>query len=309
MAEDDEPKVKKEREPIAWACFIVFLIASVAVLGGFVNDNYIRDTNVYAADGYTVSVNYTGAYYAYVNDNGAVVFDTSYQSVNDSSSILKSNDYTAKTSYAAISFTLGSTTTYLSAFMNAVIGHHAGETVKVKIVDAYPSADATQTMSLATVQSTATTAVITAADFAAIYGFTLTSSATITSAYGWPAVATFDAATDTVSISYNPTVGQTYTAYEGSYGKVTVNVVSVSAGTITYIYGIDKCVATGVVNSDGTYEIEMIKLNFGGNNVIYITAVDNTSTPSSIEYKTVAEKYNETMYFTIHIESVTKSSS
>jgi len=309
MAEDDEPKVKKEREPIAWACFIVFLIASVAVLGGFVNDNYIQDTNVYAADGYTVSVNYTGAYYAYVNENGAVVFDTTYESVNNNSSILKSNDYTTPSSYSAISFTLGSTTTYLSAFMNAVVGHHAGETVTVKIVNAYPSASATKTVSLSAVQTTATSTVITAADFATIYGFTLTSSATITSAYGWSAVATFDAATDTVSISYNPTAGQTYTAYEGSFGKVTVHVVSVSAGTITYTYSLDKCVATGVINTDGTYEIEMIKLYFGGNNVIYITAVDNVSNPTSIEYKTVSEKYNETMYFTIHIESVTKASS
>ena len=47
MAEAGEKAIrKKEREPIATVCLVVLLIASVAVLGVFINDNYISSLNI-----------------------------------------------------------------------------------------------------------------------------------------------------------------------------------------------------------------------------------------------------------------------
>ncbi len=311
MTEDDGERDKKEHEPIAWACFIVFLIASVAVLGGFVNDHYVQDTNVYAEDGDTVVVNYTLSLYNYYGESGAVVYDTSYYSIASDSSILKANDFTlnSETSYATLSFTLGKTTTYLAGFMNATVGHHAGETVKVclPVGEGYVSADTVKTMTNTDVQTVTSSEVITAAEFKDLFGYTLTTSATVVSAYGWNAVATFDAATDTVTLSYLATAGETYTAYDGSFGTVTVTVKDVTASTISYTMAVTKCVATGATEADGCFDVEMIKLDFGNDKVMYITAVDNASAPTSFEYKTVEEKYNVPLYFTIHIESVTSS--
>ena len=311
MTEVEGEKVKKEHEPITWACFVVLLIASAAVLGNYVNDNFVQDTNVYAADGCTVVVNYTGAYYNYYGEDGAVVFDTSYYDIASDSSILKANEFVLndEDEYGTISFTLGTTTTYLSDFMNATVGHHAGETVTVCIPakDAYVAPDTVQTADSSVDQTAPLATTITAADFKGLYGYDLTGTAVVTTAYGWDAVATFDNATNLVYLSYQVEAGQQYTAYDGDFGTVITEVNSVSDNSVSYTMSVTKCVATGNVNSDGTYEIEMIQLDFGGSNVMYITAVDNVSSPGSFEYKDVDEKYNVALYFTISIVSVSEA--
>ena len=65
MAEAGEKAIrKKEREPIATVCLVVLLIASVAVLGVFINDNYISKNKETVEYGDSIELNYTGSLYA-----------------------------------------------------------------------------------------------------------------------------------------------------------------------------------------------------------------------------------------------------
>ena len=93
-----EEKVKKSRDPIFTACLVIFMVAVVAILGGFVN---------------------------------AVVFDTSYSAIGNDDDISKANSFT-KTSYSNLTFTIGKGT-MLQGFEEAVVGHKVGDTIKVKI--------------------------------------------------------------------------------------------------------------------------------------------------------------------------------
>ncbi|MDR0523058.1 MAG: FKBP-type peptidyl-prolyl cis-trans isomerase [Candidatus Methanoplasma sp.] len=303
---DKEVKVRKERDPIFSVCFVVFVVAAAAVLGASLYDNYLKTDETMAASGNTVSVNYVGTYYAYHGESNAVVFDTSLWSVADGSAA-KSNDFEARaqSKYTPLSFTVGGTDV-LSMFGNAVIGHKVGDKVRVEIPvgQGYNSADTVGTAYASGVFGTVKAEQkITSAQFEKLYGYKLTAlpSEDLKSPYGWPVRASYNTADDTVTVHNMPVAGQSYTAADGDYGKVTVTAASV--GT-EIAYRVSVSGYTVVKESGSVKEIQMIKVSFDGPS-FYITSVtESGGSASSFTYKTVAERYNQILFFEIEIVTI-----
>lgn len=287
--------IRKKRDPIFSVCFVVFVVACVGVLGTYVDEHYIQTDDTKVAYGDKVMVDYTGAYYAYYGEDGAVVFDTSYASIGDNDDIVKANEWTSKSSYSDFEVTVGSGKA-LEMFENSLIGHKVGDKFKVEIPvgEGYLAPGEEQTASKNV--TVPRIQVLTKAQFDAIYeDIDLKSGQTaITSAYGWPATATFNANDNTVTIVNNPENGETY-EYIGNedskFGKVTYSVTGTS-GDITATMNI-----TDTTSVDGG--IQMLKVDVDGN-PIYITSVSN----DGYTYKTCEEKCNITLYFEIEIVSI-----
>ncbi|MDO5862010.1 MAG: FKBP-type peptidyl-prolyl cis-trans isomerase [Thermoplasmata archaeon] len=291
--------IKKKRDPIFTVCFVVFIVACAAVLGTFINDEYIKADDTKVAYGDTVVVNYTGTFYGYYGTENAVVFDTTNSDIGNDSNVAKSNSY-SKSSYSTIDVTVGDGD-YLAAFENCLIGHKVGDTIQVTIENAYtaPSetvyTDQSTTYNIAMVQTMSKTA------FDDLYeDVDLTGGSVVyfTSAYGWNAMATYDTADNLVTITYLPTVGTTY-EYVGNedseYGAVKFTVNSIgSDGNMSVTMTLEDTVTVS-----GT-EIQMVELNVDGNTV-YITGYSSNGTYS---YKTCDETYNVTLYFTLEIVSI-----
>jgi len=303
----DEIKVKKERDPIMMVCFVVFILTVCAISGASVYNNYVKADNTLAINGSTVSVDYIGTYYDFSGESNAVVFDTSYWSVANNDNILKSNDFTlnSQSSYSPLSFTVGGTTV-LTGFGNAVIGHKVGDVIQVMIPSGqgYNAATTDIKVNLSSSFTMPTTETLTSAQFNSIYGFTLNGFTEIEkSVYGWPATASFNSTSNTVTMNYHPTAGTSYTVVDNDFGTVTLNVTSVS-GSITYTYGIS---GYKVVSEQGAEkEIKMIMVDFGTQKY-YITSVtdaDNNGVAEAFTYTTVGERFNQDLYFEIKIVSI-----
>jgi len=309
---DDEIKVKKERDPIMVVCFVVFILTVCAITGATVYNNYVKADNTMAVNGSTVSVDYIGTYYSYYGEENSVVFDTSIWSVANDSNVLKSNDFTlnSQSSYTPLSFTVGGTSV-LTGFGNAVIGHKVGDTIEVTIPvgQGYNAATTDTTVSTSTVNTMPTTEVLTASQFSSLYGFTLKGFQEIDkSVYGWPATASLNSANNTVMMNYQPTAGTPYNMVEkgvdNGFGNVTLNVISVSGGNITYTYSLSDY--TVVSSQDNGQEmIQMIMVNLGTQK-FYITSVteDGSGNVTSFTYKTVSERFNQELFFNIKIVSI-----
>lgn len=295
-----DEKVKKSRDPIFTTCFVIFMVAFVAILGVYVNDHYLEKDNTQIAYGDKVVVNYTGSYYDYVGEDLAVVFDTSYSSVGNDDGIIKSNSFT-KTSYSTLSFTVGDGK-MLKAFEDAVVGHKVGDKVQVKI-DAgngyvAPDDGATASFNNFTVQ---TSEVMPKAAFEGLYEdvdlVKGVQSAVFKSVYGWDAVA-IQTGNDVVVSYINVESGETY-AYIGNedskFGKAEFKVNSISNGNIVCDLSLTETVSTG--GADG--EIQMLELDFG-TETMYITNISG----GEYTYKTCDEKCNIDLYFEIEIVSI-----
>ncbi len=122
----------KKADPIALTCFIVILLASVVVIGSYINSEYIDVSNGgSAASGSTVEVEYVGSYLGFY-DEGGVIFDTNIEGVQNNEAMVFSGAYTTKESFDYLSFTIGGGQV-LKAFGDACTGHSAGDVVKVTI--------------------------------------------------------------------------------------------------------------------------------------------------------------------------------
>ena len=305
---DDGAKVKKDRDPIMVVCFVVFILSVCAITGATVYNNYVKADNTMAVVGSTVSVDYTGTYYAFHGDDNAVVFDTSIWSIANNDNVLKSNDFTlnSQSSYTPLSYTVGGTTV-LTMFGNAVIGHKVGDTIQVMIPvgQGYNAASTISTISASAPITIPATEVLTASQFNTIYGFNLSGFMEIPkSAYGWPATASFDSTTNTVLMNYHPTAGSSYNVVDNDFGKVDLNVTSVTATSISYTYAVSDF---KTVSTDGSnINIMMIKVDLG-TSVFYITSVtdvDNNGVADSLTTKTVSERFNQDLYFEIKLVSI-----
>jgi len=304
---DDEIKVKKDRDPIMMVCFVVFILTVCAISGATIYNNYVKADNTAASMGSTVSVDYTGAFYNYSGESNAVVFDTSQWSVANDSNILKSNDFTLRTqsSYTPLSFTVGGTTV-LTGFGNAVVGHKVGDTIQVMIPagQGYTAASTSTTVNTATTMTMPATEVLTASQFNTLYGFTLKGFTTIDkTVYGWPGTASFNSANNTVTMTYTPAAGTSYTAVDNDFGTVAMKVSTVSGNSISYTYVVSKYVPVGP-ESNGSVPIKMIMVDFGTAK-FYITSVTaNNGVVTSFVSQTVSERFNQDLYFTIKIVSI-----
>ena len=301
---DDEIKVKKERDPIMAVSFVVFLLAVCAVSGASIYDNYLKADDTLAVNGSTVSVNYTGTYYDFYGSDNGVVFDTSIWSIANDNGVLKSNDFTLKSesSYVPLKFTVGGTTV-IKAFGDAVIGHKVGEKIQVKIPvgEGYNAPYTSVTKSASAAVSIPASETMTSAQFEILYGHALKGYEEIEkSVYGWPASASYNTVGNTVTVAYHPAVGQTYTAVDNDFGKVSFRVASVGS-TISFTYLISDYTVVSQAGADK--EIQMIMMDFGTEK-FYITSVTDTNNDGiadTFTYKTVSERNNQILYFEIEI--------
>lgn len=288
-----DEKVKKSRDPIFTACLVIFMVAVVAILGGFVNDHYIQKDNTKAAYGDEVVVNYTGSYYAYVGEDNAVVFDTSLSSIGNDDDISKANSFT-KTSYEPLTFTIGKGS-MIKGFEEAVVGHKVGDTFTVLIPAGegyvgYESKIALNAGSVGQVQE------IPSAAFKAAYeDVKLVAGATVTftTVYGWEATAI--QSNNTVVVYNMPEAGKTY-KYVGNedneFGDVKFKVNSVG-DDIKFDYQFEN---TKSVGSDG--DIEMIEMNLVTEK-LYVSNVSGGYFTCETQ-----EKNNIDLYFEITLESI-----
>ena len=277
MAEAGEKPIrKKEREPIAAVCFVVLLIACVAVLGVFINDNYINKNKETIEYGDSIELNYTGSLYAYYNDKSSytpVIFDTSVESVGKDTN----NTFLAsfsKDKYATSTIKVDSATSgsgdFLKAFEDACIGHKVGDTFSFKIdkADAYKTGKACDTEEV-TNKEVANSKVISISQYNKLFDNTDTSvdgTKNLTDVSGLPATVT-GVAGNMVSVKYTMTPGQDYTVYEkAGIGKVTLNASEISDASIKYTLTFveKKDIADQKAYGTEIQAIEMISMNLFG---------------------------------------------
>ena len=276
MAEAGEKPIrKKEREPIAAVCFVVLLIACVAVLGVFINDNYINKNKETIEYGDSIELNYTGSLYAYYNDKSSytpVIFDTSVESVGKDTN----NTFLAsfsKDKYETATIKVDSATSgsgdFLKAFEDACIGHKVGDTFSFKIdkADAYKTGKACDTDTV-TNKEVANSKVISISQYNKLFDNTDTSvdgSKNLTDVSGLPATVT--GVGSMVSVKYTLAAGTDYTVYEkAGIGKVTLNASEVSDASIKYTLTFveKKDIADQKAYGTEIQAIEMISMNLFG---------------------------------------------
>lgn len=297
--------MKKKKDPIFSVCFVVFVVACVGVLGVYVDEHYIATDDRQISVGDDVTINYTGSYYNYYGEPGAVVFDTTYSGIGNDAGVTKANEY-SKTSYKPLDVTVGDGD-LLKMFENSLIGHKVGDKFRIEIPadQAYlaPSSETYNGVSMTDKVPKVQT--MTKAQFEDIYGsdYKLSSGSmiTITSAYGWPANVYLDATSNKVVITNMPEVTSADSPYEyignedSEFGKVTYAVTSVSGDSISVTMNITGTVSVG----DDGRSIQMLKVNVDGT-PIYVTGVGN----GTYDYKVCEERCNENLYFEIEIVSI-----
>jgi hypothetical protein len=291
-----EKTAKKDRDPIFTICLIIFAIAAVIAVGAFISNEYFPDNSETASTGDKVTVNYIGTYYDEYGKEHAVVFDTSYANIGNDSNIAKANDFTQKSSYSALSFTVGGTTV-LKKFGDSVIGHRVGDKYNIYLsaTDAYYAHETFGTL-MKTGNTMDTTVVMTKSEFTLAYPdvtLSTNSNSVFTSDYGWEASAIPTNEGKSVLVSYFPTSGETYKVYESGNTVVNYKVTAVADGTITYNIDIQNPTYVDSTN------IQMIKLDLGSD-VIYITSISG----DEITYKGGMERTNQPLYFQIEIVSI-----
>lgn len=305
MAEAGEKPIrKKEREPIAAVCFVVLLIACVAVLGVFINDNYINKTKETIEYGDSIELNYTGSLYAYYNDKSSytpVIFDTSVEGVGKDTN----NTFLAsfsKDKYEIATIKVDSATSgsgdFLKAFEDACIGHKVGDTFSFKIdkADAYKTGKACDTDTV-TDKVIANSKLISISQYNKLFNNTETSvdaTKDLTDVSGLPATVT--GVDGKVCVNYTLTPGQDYTVYENAgVGKVTLNASAVSASSITYTLTFveKKDIADQKAYGTEIQAIEMISMNlfgqyynivgYDGTNIAYNSASSTSDAISDMD--------------------------
>jgi len=174
-----KPKRKHSIDPILGVSLVVLTLACVVVLGNAAYAEFIDKSGGSTVEtGDTVNVRYTGAFYNYFGQDGAIVFDTNVEDVGD---YLKETQhtgehswaYTHKTTYSDLSFTVGGTTV-LKKFGSATIGHKVGDKIQVEIGadDGYELPDTSKGSLENGFTMESNTLTMTSSEFSALYGFT-----------------------------------------------------------------------------------------------------------------------------------------
>ncbi len=283
-----EQKMKREIEPIMAISAVIFLLAAVAVIGVFVNDNYISGSDKATVEpGSTVTVDYTGSLYAYYDEEGALIFDTNVKSHSENYPI--KGDF-SKTTFSAYTVTPGSGGA-LSMFENALIGHKVGDTVKVTIPS--ESGYASKSTTRAEQFTVAAVQYMSQDMFTDLYDLTVESGTIVefTTIYGWEATAVYSDDRNAVSITNRPVSGETYELASNElndYGTAKLNVTAVGENIVCDI------VIEGI---DGQpYKTVWVDL---GSEKFYVQSDDG-----SVFTITTDPSAGETLYFVIKIKSI-----
>ena len=288
-----EKTVNLDIDPIFKICLIIFAVAAIIAIGAWINNDYIATGDEMASNGDEVTVNYIGTYYGYLGEDNAVLFDTSYSNIANDGNIAKSNDFTKKSSYSPLSYTIGGTTV-LKAFGDAVIGHKVGERVKVMLSasEGYVGANTYGTlMTSGNIMDAEIT--MSKEMFASAYpkvNLVNGQMVKFDTKYTWTGYALLSG--NNVIVTNMPTTG-TYEVYKSGDTVVNYIVTDVHDNIINYDIEVKNPVYT-----DGN-EIQMIKIDLGGE-VIYLTSVSSTE----ITYKTGSERVNQPLYFEIELVSI-----
>ncbi len=271
------------------------LIAAVVAVGLLLHDHDGNDDKHKIVSGDSVSVNYTGTFYAYYGEENAAVFDTSYETVAKDPAVLKANDFSVRPSYSTLDFVVDDGT-LLKKFNDAVVGHYVGDIVKVYLSaeEGYVAAMETGTLPM---QGNVMSNLFytTTSYFKYIYPDVQLVAGTAvdyTTKCGWPGKATLSEDGTNVRMDYLPAEGQSYKAYDNTRTTVFYKVTEVDASTITYDIEVHN-----PVYLSGT-SIQMLKLDMGSRN-LYITGLED----GQMSYKYGKETYNEPLYFQIEIVS------
>ena len=294
----------KKADPIAMACFIAIILASVVVIGSYINSEYFTsESSGTATKGSVVEVDYAGSYLGYYDDAGAVIFDTSMESVGTDESLIFSANWKAKESYSPLTFTVGKTSgegAVLTAFGDACAGHKAGDVVRVKVEPAGPFPESYGTLERIE-HATMTVTLDRNGEmdldaFNDLCGKTYTKSsfpvATVTPIEGFDFSASYDSVTEKVLYTFvTVTAGD---AKLSSGAEVTVSDVTASSFSITY-KAAGNAVLKGIVNDDDGNMQSVYLEHISGEDKFTYWVSDNTSN---------AEMEGETMYFYIKIRSI-----
>ena len=313
MAEAGEKAIRrKDREPIATVCLVVLLIASVAVLGMFINDNYINKNKETVQYGDSIELDYTGSLYSYYNDKGTytpVIFDTSVEKVGKDTNNVFIASFN-KTSYATSTIKLDSATSgsgdFLKAFEDACVGHKVGDTFSFKIDknDAYktgvPCAQTAASISIANHFELNVDA------YNKLFNDSLTSIPTASfvrnDINGLPAQIVGTAGGQVATVVYQMTAGQDYTIYEkAGLGKVVFNAATVSS-TLDFTLTISGQTNIADQKAYGTdiQAIEMISLNLFGQ-YYNVTGYDGTNIAYNTGSTTTTAISDMDLYFVVTI--------
>lgn len=301
-------KVRKERDALMMATSVILVLAICAVIGATVVDKYLTTDDTRVNIGDSVTVEYVGTYYAYYGEDGAVVFDTTYKSIGNNDNVPKSNDF-SKTSFSPFKLTVG-TDSVLAAFQSGIVGHKVGDKVRVHIPagEGYNAPDTIRTYAGSQVVTIPKSETMTLSQFESLYkdvdGHSVNLS--MTSVYGWPAVSTYDASTGKVHIQHSPVAGESYTAYDGDFGKVVMNVTSSSASSISFTYTVSDFVKVGKADASGFYPVQMIEVVDGTEtfNIVSVKDTNKDGIADAFKFKNVGEKFNIDLYFEITITAV-----
>ena len=308
----DAKKKKKGRrfklssvDPIILASFSIFMIACLIVSGITIYDAVDgKSSDKVAEYGDKIDVYYTGSFFAYYDEEGAVIFDTDMEEVgDDNDKYKKSYSYTEKQSYSTMQMTVGQGS-LLDAFKNALIGHKPGDVVKVEIpiedgyggtltegVDKFTVAKSNG-YTIPTLQN------MTLSDYMTFFGVDEapgTGVQTVKTPYGWDANVVSTSGS-MVSVEHLAAV-QTYTVNE-----VTYNVTAIGAN-IAFDYQIADF-AENTKMLKGVYDNQLVYfIKSDGANMTYKTAADVDIGGQEISGELIGVK----LYFVIKFVGYTES--
>ena len=278
---------KKDHDPILRVSAIVLAIACIIVIANSVYDITLADhSDPPIKYGDKVIVDYVGAYQAYYDQTGAIVFDTSLKSV-DESDVKKSYEYDPAFKQLTVEIGEGD---YLEQFESALIGHVPGDTIKVMIPKGYGEAQLYDFKGTADIKLST---VLTASEFEDLFGYDApeADSGTVVvkehaeykaddeykyTPFGFGATLTPNS-DGTVTVSYIAEAGKTYVMSEDV--SVTVDTVDSGVAKIKYVFNTEK-------------------------NFVKVISEDNSSVyvyPKTMKYKSTDEKTGEDLYFTITV--------
>ncbi len=280
---------KKDHDPILRVSAIVLAIACIIVIANSVYDITLADhSDPPIKYGDKVIVDYVGAYGAYYDEDGAIVFDTSLKSVGDSD-VKKSYEYNPAFKQLTVEIGKGD---YLEKFESSLIGHVPGDVIKVMIPNGYGEAQLYDFKGTADIKQST---VLTASEFKTLFGYDApkADSGTVTvkehteykaddkykyTPFGFGATVTPNS-DGTVTVNYSAEAGKTYVMSE----DVSVKVDSVADCTakITYEFKEDS-------------KRDFVKVIVEDNVSVYVY-------PDTMKYKSTDEKTGEDLYFTITV--------
>jgi FKBP-type peptidyl-prolyl cis-trans isomerase 2 len=244
-------KLKNDTSGLAKTALIIIIVlvmlsASTLVIVLYQgNQDETNKKNRTVAIGDTVKVDYIGK----LADGR--VFDTSFSSVANDASVLKSLSFTLRTnsSYTPLSFTVGSSS-LITGFNNAVIGMKIGEkkTVNLSPSEAYGNLVQSKITNFTLSETKSVYENMSFSQFKTKYSVTAVAGMTVTDpVYKWPVnVLTANSDSDSVRVQNSPVQGQSYLIFSNSTQKaagwnITVTTVDTTvseAGKIVLVHDI-----------------------------------------------------------------------